>query len=81
MDDVEIQRLINALGEYFIKMQLPNNIQIATDSINILKTTTNIDTFFSRVDVCHRSIRGWWADDIFFEEVERQKIRLLNDVK
>jgi len=79
IDDAEIQRLINELGNFFIKYQLPNNIQIATDSINILKTTVNFDTFFSRVDVCHNAIRGWWGEDIFFGEVDKQKVRLLVD--
>jgi len=77
--DDEIHNIINELGNFFIKYQLPNNIQIATDSINILKTTVNFDTFFSRVDVCHNAINGWWGEEVFFEEVNKQKSRLLKD--
>jgi len=79
INDAEIHRIIGTLDNFFLKYQIKNNIQIAMDSINIMKTTNNIDTFFSRMGVCHNVLNGWWGEDVFFVEAERQKVRLLND--
>jgi len=75
----ELEKLEKELANFFVNHQLPNNIRIATESLDIIRKTVNFDTFFSRVDVCHNVIRGWWAEDTFFKEVDKQKVRLLRD--
>ena len=57
----------------FVLQQIQDERSILDDSVNILKTTTNIDTFISRFQLCLEKIR-------YFESIKRDS-RLPSDMQ